>query len=446
MVLGDTMTAGHARQIGLNAILITSCSESISAAFDQAEEFCRYHRKIQEENFYYRTLLSMNSNTVMVCSPSGEILFNNLHVPKNQTLVTAVKKLIPSLIREGTLQVLRRISGETLLILGKRLNADGEVILYFSISRSQRTDRLQTLGIVTKSCTDFSSQFVDIFYNSGSVAELRKRAISYGAFLSPVWICGERGTGKDRFAEFIYLHSRNAQGFLYTVDCGMLDQKSLTFLLNNADSPFFEKKHTFYIKDLNKLPQQQAQLLLDSLYSSRLSATNQLIFSTQREDNQTEASPMEIFLTDRLECLTLELPPLRQRIHEIPSLISLYLNELNTQLPKQVIGVEPEGMSLLQGFRWEQNLTQLRKILTALVQVTTTPHIRTEDVRAILRTESRHTVISTPANTSININQPLEDIIFDVINLVLSQENMTQTKAAKQLGICRTTLWKYLKR
>lgn len=47
---------------------------------------------------------------------------------------------------------------------------------------------------------------------------------------------------------------------------------------------------------------------------------------------------------------------------------------------------------------------------------------------------------------TINLNQSLEEIIADVIRVVLEQEGMTRTKAAEQLGICRATLWKYLKR
>lgn len=58
----------------------------------------------------------------------------------------------------------------------------------------------------------------------------------------------------------------------------------------------------------------------------------------------------------------------------------------------------------------------------------------------------RHAEVDCPTTPTINIQQSLGDMIFDVVHLVMSQKSITKTTTTQQLGICRTTLRKYLKR
>jgi len=447
MIVGDTMAVDYAKKHGLNAILIASCSESISAALDQAVDFCRHYSKLRTENFYCRDLLSLQQSTAVVCSASGDVLFTNVPAQKNHSVISTVKKLISAVPDTGTLQVLRKISGQDFLIAAKKQQYDKDELFSFSVTPSTRVNRLQSFGVEVKSFSDLSAQSINSFYTSGTPTSLKQRILSYGSFVSPVFIWGETGTGVDAFAEYIYRNSRNRQGFLYVVDCTFLNQKTLDFLLNNSESPFFETNETFYFKNLAALQQQQAHVLVSFLKSSVSAANNQLIFSAEADFRQDESTSTVNFWITQLNCLLLELPPLRERIHDIPSLVSLCLNELNIRLPKQVAGIEPEGISLLQGYPWPHNLSQLYSVLSSLTQLCDTPYIRAKDVQDALRQEMRRFTIPSPAaSAAVNINQPLNDIIHDIIHLLLAQKGMTQERAARQLGICRTTLWKYLKR
>ena len=447
MIVGDNMVVNYAKKRGLNAILIASCSDSISAAFDQAVEFCRHYSKIRAENFYCQELLSLQQSIAVVCSPSGNLLYSNIPEEKNHAVISAVRKLVPTVLESGTLQLLRKISGRSFLISAKKQRQGSDTILCFSLTPSAHIDRLRMFGIEAKSCSDISSQFIDSFYSSGSTAVLKQRALSYGSFVSPVMVRGETGTGIDAFAEYIYMNSKNRLGFLYTVDCVFLKQKALDFLMNNPESPFFETGQTFYFKNLSALQPQQMHKLAAFLKNSVLPANHQLLFSAEVDPTREGPDTAAHFWGEQLGCMYLELPTLRERIHDIPGLVSLYLNELNTRMPKQVAGVEPEGISLLQGYTWPQNLSQLRSVLTALTQLTDAPYIRAKDIQEALRQESHRFAAPPSANsTAIDINRPLNDIIHDIIQSLLTQKGMTQEKAAQQLGICRTTLWKYLKR
>lgn len=141
----------------------------------------------------------------------------------------------------------------------------------------------------------------------------------------------------------------------------------------------------------------------------------------------------------------LRLPPLRDRIHEIPALATLYTSEFNTQLSKQVIGFLPEALDVLMGYSWPGNLNQFRRIVKELILQTAGPYITADMVRNLLRQEGAGTFSASPAE-SINIDQPLDDIIYDVVCRQLAQSKQNQTKVAEKLGISRTTLWRILQR
>lgn len=103
-------------------------------------------------------------------------------------------------------------------------------------------------------------------------------------------------------------------------------------------------------------------------------------------------------------------------------------------------------MALLQQFDWPYNYTQFKRILSELALVTTTPYITAEHVAQVLKKESEPAVSASRAGvTSINLNRTLDEITHDVIRQVLAENGGNQSAAAKQLGISRTTLWRYMK-
>ena len=74
---------------------------------------------------------------------------------------------------------------------------------------------------------------------------------------------------------------------------------------------------------------------------------------------------MQKFQT-RLGCLALNLPPLRSRSDEIPSLASLYLSSMKLELGKQISGFEPRALEMLRQYDWPNNYTQFKYLLETL--------------------------------------------------------------------------------
>ena len=126
------------------------------------------------------------------------------------------------------------------------------------------------------------------------------------------------------------------------------------------------------------------------------------------------------------------------------------------KLSKQIIGFDTKALKLLHGYHWPYNYVQLKRVLTELATMTSSPYIDTETTTEILKKEilQEHAPatqnlipveICTPGKTVVNLEQSLSDITKEIIQQVLDNCDGNQSKAARQLDISRTTLWRYMR-
>lgn len=153
------------------------------------------------------------------------------------------------------------------------------------------------------------------------------------------------------------------------------------------------------------------------------------------------------YLMNTLSCMVLRLAPLRERIDDIPNIATLYISQANVELGKQVVGFEPGALPIIQSFNWQHNLSQFKRVIHQLIVLTDGDYIRTELVKEMLKQETPKVTESLqPGYEIVNTNQSLEDIDYDIIRMVLEQENNNRSKAAERLKISRSTLWRMLQR
>lgn len=155
--------------------------------------------------------------------------------------------------------------------------------------------------------------------------------------------------------------------------------------------------------------------------------------------------PLVHALCERLGCLTLNLPSLRSRSDEIPSLASLYLSSLNQEQGKQISGFEPRAIEMLRQYEWPNNYTQFKNLLRSLASLTTGSYIESRLVAELLAKERAHR--NTPSSTGVPVatdNRTLEEINQEIVQQAVAAHGGNRAAAARQLGISRTTLWRYL--
>ena len=135
----------------------------------------------------------------------------------------------------------------------------------------------------------------------------------------------------------------------------------------------------------------------------------------------------------------------RSRSDEIPSLASLYLSSLNQEQGKQISGFEPRAIEMLRQYEWPNNYTQFKNLLRSLASLTTGSYIESRLVAELLAKERAHR--NTPSSTGVPVatdNRTLEEINQEIVQQAVAAHGGNRAAAARQLGISRTTLWRYL--
>jgi len=202
-----------------------------------------------------------------------------------------------------------------------------------------------------------------------SFAALLDDAVGTGLNLVLV---GEAGTGKERGARF--LHARKKGAFFYRYDCltDEVERWSLvaTFLteLEKGLSKIHIQKETHFLKDIHFLDKKQINSLLDRLHgkllgnqeSSSLILRAGLVCSCEPE--RAKSSPWKELIIQFFP-YEISIPPLRERIAEMPSLISEFISEWTRAHQKVISGIDDRALNLLEEYYWPGNISELKSVL-----------------------------------------------------------------------------------
>jgi PAS domain S-box-containing protein len=277
-----------------------------------------------------------------------------------------------------------------------------------------------------------------------------------------VLIQGESGTGKELFARAIHNLSFRKDKPLVIVNCGALPDTLLeSELFGYVRGAFTDAKQdkpgrfqladqgTLFLDEIGDIsPAMQVKLLrvlqegtFEPLGSAKTYRTDvRIIAATSRHlPSLIESGQFRQDLYYRITVMTIDIPPLRDRKEDIPLLIDHTIYHLNSTLGKQIYSVSPDTMKLLLDYDYPGNVRELQNILEHAF-VLCKGH------------ELTPTCLPSPVSgTSPGSSEPLpqastlEDLEMRTILEMLKHHNWNKTRAAKALGINRTTLWRKLK-
>jgi carbohydrate kinase (thermoresistant glucokinase family) len=224
---------------------------------------------------------------------------------------------------------------------------------------------------------------------SSGVRVCRARAACSSA---PVIITGESGTGKERIAQAIHNLSPRSAGPYVAVNCAAIPETLIESELFGHERGAFtgaERSYEGCFKRasggtphldefIEMRPDMQAKLLrvleerkVKLLGASREVAVDvRVLAATNRplEDAISEGL-LRQDLFYRLSVFVLKLPPLRERIEELPALVADFIREANQEQRRQVEGVSAECLEALKAHRWPGNVRELRNVIDHAVIV-----------------------------------------------------------------------------
>ena len=258
----------------------------------------------------------------------------------------------------------------------------------------------------------------------------------------PVLILGERGTGKEAAAMAIYHKGEYHDNPCCKIDCGTVTDREWTRFFNNTSSPFLSVHSTIYFKNVHKLSATNIRRLQKLIEESGLCIRNKVIFSAVTGP-EGEVPSFARYILEEISSMLLHPLPIRERKEDLKNILVIYVNEMNIELGRQIIGFEKDARDEFLNYSWPGNITQVKRVLRQIMASTEGPLITKDQVKKFIRNEIFEN--KDDHSFDIDLNQHLSDINYDVVRMVMKEENMNQSRTAERLGVGRTTIWRILR-
>jgi len=280
---------------------------------------------------------------------------------------------------------------------------------------------------------------------------------------SSVLLLGESGVGKEIFAEQIHLKSARSDKPFVKVNCAAIPEGLLESELfghiKGAFTGAVSSRHgrfelanggTIFLDEIGELPLAlQAKLLrviqekTFEKVGSDVSVTVdvRILAATNRDiEKLVEDGEFRSDLYYRLNVLPIYIPPLRQRVEDIPELAELFLKKYIKETKNQITGFSQEAMETMLSYSWPGNIRELGNCVERACVIGKGKRIEAEDL--FLKSPVQHIF---PADGSRNLKNAENGFRARYIKQVLEENNWNQTETAKALSIQRTYLSRLVK-
>lgn len=285
---------------------------------------------------------------------------------------------------------------------------------------------------------------------------------------SSVLITGESGTGKELVARAIHNLSHRKDEPFISVNCAALSDNLLESELFGHEKGAFTDaiamrkgrfeladKGTLFLDEIGEMPQAlQAKLLrvLQERSFERVGGNRSLkvdvrILAATNKDlrDEVDKGAFREDLYYRLNVIHIHMPPLRERVDDIPRLVTFFLEKNGKQLGKQ-LEISPDSLRLLVSLPWEGNVRELENTIERAAILCNNNRIEPEDVHP----DSSDISATQEWSSGLDLNQfiPEHLALSDVLNGIeeklvrtaLEDANFVQARAAEKLGITKSLL------
>ena len=282
---------------------------------------------------------------------------------------------------------------------------------------------------------------------------------------STVLIQGESGTGKEIIARYLHDLSARTEAAFLSINCGALPETLLeSELFGHVRGAFTGAVRdrvglfgaasggTFFLDEIGETtPATQVKLLRVLQHrevipvgaSEAVPVDTRVIAATNRDlDEEIRVGRFRSDLFYRLNVIAIHLPPLRQRVDDVPVLADHFLGRIATARHEAPKRLHPDAVAVLQAYPWPGNVRELENAMERAVILTTGAEILPDALpRAV--TEQRTQPLVSPRTPP---NPTLEAIERAYIMWVLGNEHGNKSRTAEVLGIDPSTLYRKLGR
>lgn len=310
--------------------------------------------------------------------------------------------------------------------------------------------------------------FDKIIGESSTIGEVKKIARRAAKTMATVLITGESGVGKELFAKSIHNLSPVKNGPLISINCASIpddlleselfgyEHGAFTGAKKGGKPGKFELAHngTLFLDEIGDMSLHLQAKLLRVLQEQKferiggihkihvnmriIAATNQPL------ESLVEEGKFRKDLYYRLHIISLHIPPLKNRKVDIPILVSHLLKEACNKHNIRQVEISREAMEKLIQYDWPGNIREMANLLESLVVLIDSNRVQLADLPPHIYNNKTDQSISNSSNAQLLVHEKEvhDERERDIIIEILQKVDGNKAKAAKILGIHRSTLYK----
>lgn len=489
LVVGDNISVKKARDLEINAFLVRSGKDALVRAILEAQKVASVRKNEMEKtkrlmgiiNSVYEGIIGIDATgTINIFNAQAEQIMGTRSykvVGKNIEALFPDLALLDSVKKGQKQKKIWKIGKQKLAASITPITVNEKVV--GGVATFQQTSGIQKMEqkireeLYLKGHTA-NNTLADIIGNSPPLTKVKNEAQDYAKIDSPLLLCGETGTGKELFAQAVHNAGPRRDKPFVPFNCAALPENLLeselfgyvkgafTGATEEGKVGLFEQAHegTVFLDEIGEISYPvQARLLrvlqerkVRRIGDDKLTAVDvRITVATNRDLHRLVVeNRFREDLYYRINVLQLNIPPLRERIMDIPGLVDFFIKRFQVRFNKVIKGFSGPGMDLLMGYHWPGNVRQLENIVERLVVRTKEGYILTGHVKEVIHSlpGSRNGKSFFKRESDpwmVPIQGPLKEIEKEVIRKVLQEEGGNKKKAARRLDIGRTTLWRKLK-
>jgi len=276
---------------------------------------------------------------------------------------------------------------------------------------------------------------------------------------STVMITGESGTGKELVARAVHLESARRTGPFVSVNCGAIPETlmeselfghvkgAFTGAVASTEGLFAAANGgTLFLDEITEIPHSVQVKLLRATQEREIRRVGdtrdvkvdvRLIAASNRDLSKAVADGvLREDLYYRLNVIPIHMPPLRERLEDIPLLVSHFVARITKDVGKSVKGISPESLAILEHYHWPGNIRELENVVERAIVLGSGDFLSPESLPPHLRAPRDEQAINVeipPAG--VDLEDTLTRIENRYIRLALERSGWLQVRAAELLGL-----------
>ncbi|AFM23540.1 sigma-54-dependent Fis family transcriptional regulator [Desulfomonile tiedjei] len=312
-------------------------------------------------------------------------------------------------------------------------------------------------------------------YRSAMIQETRRQVVLAAESDSTVLFLGESGTGKDHWARFLHDHSRRSGSSFFSINCAALPPELVESELFGHEAGAFTGARarkrgllelaeggTLLLNEIGEMPwalQSKLLTFMDTQSITRVGGETsitvdaRILAATNRDlVKEIEKERFRLDLFYRLAVLTITVPPLRERMEDLPRLARELLSRAGermglTNLPS----LDNAAMSALLDYNWPGNIRELQNVLERALILCDRKKITVMDL-GLEKTDSKQPGASRDTEMAIllgrarSFDEAVEETKRALINKALERSRGSIKKAAILLGMTRNSIDHHMRR